>query len=340
MNSLLLTIAIPTFNGDNSLLDAVESCRNVHLSNKEFEVLLVDNCSNDDSIKKLKKRHKNFKSLRIIENDKNYGRIGNWNRCLKLARGEFILFLFANDLIARENHLEEAIDLLKQDDDCSLVNMPWIVSDYKMTNMFLPRQFFRRTPGYGYYDSAEYIKDVVESGKLPFVILQSNILRKSILQKKGILFDYNLPISSDGIFLSELAMQTDMVAFYNKPSIIWRYDAPGRLHSHIKMNEHIKQVIKAFSIIDGFSNNRINITKAIANYGALEYFISSIIQIRSKSDLVLSRKLFFDWWRSVKKSDIYIFQFLIRLIWRFIKLPLKIKTFLLMLYKRVKIYPG
>lgn len=340
MNSILLSVAIPTYNGGKSLLDAVESCRYLQLADDEFEVLVVDNCSNDGSVNNLQKQRKNFKSLRIVENDKNYGRIGNWNRCLKLARGEFILFLFSNDLIAKDNHIEEAIAVLRHKDDCSLVNMPWIISDYKMTDISLPPQFFRRTPGYGYFDCAKYIKDVVESGKLPFVPLQSNLLRKSIIQKKGILFDPELPISSDGVFLSELAIQSEVVGFYDRPSIIWRHDAPGRLHGHIKMNEHIKQVIKSFSIIGALSNNGINITKAIANYEAPEYFIVSLIKARSKSDLVYSRQLLFDWWLSVKKYDIYLILFIIRLIWRFIKLPLKIKTFLLLLYNRVKKYPG
>ena len=102
------------------------------------------------------------------------------------------------------------------------------------------------------------------------------------------------------------------------------------------MNEHIKQVIKSFSIIGALSNNGINITKAIANYEAPEYFIASLIKARSKSDLLYSKQLLFDWWRSVNKIDILKVQFMIRLIYRFIKLPLKIKTFLLLLHNGVR----
>ena len=340
MNSKLLTIAIPTYNSGNSLLDAVESCKNIHLSDDEFEVLVVDNCSNDGSIDELHQQCKQLNYFRIVKNEKNYGRIGNWNRCLEFAHGEFILFLFTNDLIAKSNHVVEVLNFLKQSSDCSLVNMPWIISDYKMIDMSLPPQFFQRTPGYDYFDCAEHIKVVVESGKLPFVPLQSNLLRTDIIQKKGILFDPELPISSDGVFLSELAMQTGVVGFFNKPSIIWRYDAPGRLHSQVKLNEHVKQVTEAFIKIEMLLNNGINMTKALANYEVLEYFISSLIRVKSKSDLLYSKQLLFDWWRAVKKNDIRKFQFIFRLMWRFIKLPFKIKTFLLLLYNRVRKYPG
>ena len=336
MHSTLLTVAIPTYNGGNSLLDAYESCKNIHLPDEEFEVLVVDNCSNDGSIDELQQQCKQLNYFRIVKNEKNYGRIGNWDRCLEIAHGEFILFLFANDLIAKDNHIEQALNILKQRSDCALVNMPWIISDYKMIDISLPIQFFQRTPGYGYFDCAKYIKDVVESGKLPFVPLQSNLLRKSIIQKKGILFDSELPISSDGVFLSELAMQTGIVGFYDKPSVLWRYDAPGRLHSQVKLNEHVKQVTKAFSKIEQLLNNGINMTKALANYEAPEYFISSLIKARSKSDLLYSKQLLFDWWRSVKTHNINMFQFIIRIFWRFIKLPLKMRTFVLLLNNRVR----
>ena len=333
MSSILLTIAIPSYNGGNSLLEAVESCKNINLIYSEFEVLVVDNCSNDGSIDKLQNLNAKLSFLKIAKNEKNCGRVGNWNRCLEMAKGKFILFLFTNDLIAKKNHIKEALDLLIYNNECALINMPWIVSNYKMTDLSLPPQFFNRTPGYGYFDSAKHIKSVIETGKLPFVPLQSNLLRRSTVQKKGIKFDTGIPISSDGVFLSELAIHTGKVGFYDKPSVIWRYDAPGRLHSNINIKEHIKQVIKAFSVIKGLSKNSINITKSIANYGALEFFIASLIQIKTKKDLVFSWHLLLDWCQTLKVSDINTIQFITRIIWRLIKLPLKIKTFLYLVRK-------
>lgn len=326
---IILTIAIPTFNGGNSLITAVESCHNISLPPHKYEVLVVDNSSTDGSIETLEKMRHKFSFLRIIRNNINFGRVQNWNRCIKFSNGEFILFLFSNDLIAKNNYLAHCIDILKQNPDCSLLNAPWIISNFTMTQKSLPPQFFCRTPGNGFYDSCNHIKTVVESGKLPFVPLQSNFLRRSIIKEKNLLFDPELPISSDGVFLSELAIQSGVVAFYDKPSIIWRNDAPGRMHTKIKISEHIFQVITAIKIINGLFNPSFNITKAIANYEAPELIISSLISARTKNDFINLKYIILRWWKLCKKFKIKKFQFIIRLSWRIIKLPLKIRTLFL-----------
>ena len=327
MGKLLLTIAIPTYNGGDSLLTAVKSCSCIELEYSDFEILVVDNCSDDGSIEKLEKLSGELKMPRIIKNSNNLGRIGNWNKCLELSRGDYILFLFNNDLISENNRLHEAIGLLENNKNCSLVNMPWVVSDFEMKEMTLPPQFYKRTPGYGCFDCKFHIKEVVESGKLPFVPLQSNVMRRNNIADGDIMFNCEIPIASDGVFLSQLAMETEEVGFIEKPSVIWRYNAPGRLHSNINLIEHTKQVIESFIIINNFTKTKINISKAASNHKSLEYFLTSIIQAQSFNDLTQSRKLLISWWKTIRKHNINIVQFIFRMLFRIIKLPLKFQTF-------------
>ena len=335
--NVILTVAIPTFNGGSALLEAVASCRNILLSYNEFEVLLVDNCSYDGSIEEVERQFIDFKPIRIVRNDNNYGRIGNWNRCLDLASGEFILYLFTNDLIAKENNIGKAIDLLKHNDECSLVSVPWFISDYKMSDMSLPPQFFLRSPRNGYYNSEIHIKSVVETGKLPFVCLQSNFLRKGLIKEGKITFDPELPISGDGVFLSELAMQTGVVGFYDKPSVIWRYDAPNRLHSQTKWNEHAKQNIEAFARIDGLlKDDEINIAKAFAYYNGPGYFLATLIKSKSKKDLNYAWQVLNGWVESIKKHNFNLLHFSWYLFIRLLMMPLKFKTLLLLVMERIR----
>ena len=336
MNSKLLTIAIPTYNGGEPLLEAIESCRYINLPDDEFEVLIVNNCSTDDSIERIKRQFDDFTPIRIVENDKNYGRIGNWNRCIDIAYGEYMLFLFANDLLAEENHLKEILSLMKQNEDCSLINMPWIISDYKMTNMNLPPQFFKRTPEYSYVSCEKHIRKVVETGKLPFVPLQSNILQRCILIERNIKFDSELSISSDGVFLAKLAIGTGIVGFFEKPSVIWRYDAPNRLHGHVKLNEHNQQLIESFAVINELVGNKINLTRAFSKSKGIENILVSIVGIKSKQDAEYSKQVILSWLKSIKTYNISISLFIILTIWEIIKLPLKIKTFIELFSKRNK----
>ena len=334
--NLILTVAIPTFNGGSALLEAVASCRNIILSYNEFEVLLVDNCSYDGSIEEVERQFIDFKPIRIVRNDNNYGRIGNWNRCLDLASGEFILYLFTNDLIAKENNIGKAIDLLKHNDECSLVSVPWFISDYKMSDMSLPPQFFLRSPRNGYYNSEIHIKSVVETGKLPFVCLQANLLRKSLINERKITFNTELPISSDGVFLSELAMQTGVVGFYDKPSVIWRSDAPNRLHGQIKWNEHARQNIEAFSLINSFLKEReINLTKACSQYNGLGYFFFILVSARTLKDIAYSIRILSSWVKAAKRININGFLFFWYIFITLVRIPLKFKTLFTLLRNRL-----
>ena len=43
INMTKLTIAIPNYNGGNNLRRAIESCRNIKSSKKNYEILVVDN---------------------------------------------------------------------------------------------------------------------------------------------------------------------------------------------------------------------------------------------------------------------------------------------------------
>ena len=49
MTKKLLTIAIPTYNGGNALIEAVESCKYINIPDSDLEVLVADNCSTDHS---------------------------------------------------------------------------------------------------------------------------------------------------------------------------------------------------------------------------------------------------------------------------------------------------
>ena len=99
-----LTVAIPNFNGGMNLQRAIESCRSIDLPENDFEILIVDNCSTDDSIKIINESKIKIPNIRLIENQENVGRIGNWNVCLKEAEGKYLIFLFTNDFIKDQNN--------------------------------------------------------------------------------------------------------------------------------------------------------------------------------------------------------------------------------------------
>ena len=81
-----LTIVIPNYNGGGNLKRAIESCRTIQIPENDYEILIVDNKSTDNSIKIANEMKMKFTNIRIVQNEKNLGRIQNWNISIEKPR--------------------------------------------------------------------------------------------------------------------------------------------------------------------------------------------------------------------------------------------------------------
>jgi glycosyltransferase involved in cell wall biosynthesis len=319
-----LTIAIPVYNGGQPLLEAIASCKHIGLHVDEFEILLVDNCSTDGKIEEAISKYFSDLPIRTIRNEFNCGRINNWNKCIENASGEFLLFLFANDLIATENSILDAIRLFRKNDKCDLVSAPWIYSDFEQLHQYIEPEFYRRTPAYGYQEAFVNIKKVVESGKLPFVCLQSCFIRVNSVLNNSIKFDEEIPLTTDGVFLCQLASLSGIVGFIDKPTMIFRHNAPNRQHANVKLHQHIEQMLEAFARISKIQGNqRIDLSKAFSNFTGLENMIAFVIKNFDREGLRYAGVMIYTWINSVKEHKTSTILFHLRLIKRFLLLPFK-----------------
>jgi len=100
-NKPKVSICIPTFNSENHLREAIESA--LRQNDQDFEIVIVDNCSTDHTgtlVKDFQKR--GDRRIRFYENDRNIGLVGNFNKCLEYAKGEYIKILCSDDLLLPE----------------------------------------------------------------------------------------------------------------------------------------------------------------------------------------------------------------------------------------------
>ena len=84
----------------------------------EAEVFVVDNASSDNSVEYLQEQFpkKDYPNLRIIANVRNVGFSRANNQAVHLAKGEYILFLNPDTLIAN-NTLGDCLNFAKQQAD-------------------------------------------------------------------------------------------------------------------------------------------------------------------------------------------------------------------------------
>lgn len=89
-----ISICIPTYNRSDLLRKTLVSVSKQ--TAKPYEVMVIDNCSEDDTEAVVK----SFRGILYYRNDYNLGVAGNWNRCIKLASGDFLNILHSDDLIS------------------------------------------------------------------------------------------------------------------------------------------------------------------------------------------------------------------------------------------------
>jgi glycosyltransferase involved in cell wall biosynthesis len=95
MNNPLVSICIPTYNGSAYLAQCIESA--IQQTYANIEILIVDDKSTDNTCQLIEKYAASDSRIKLIRNQKNLGLVGNWNRCMDLAKGEWVKFLFQDD---------------------------------------------------------------------------------------------------------------------------------------------------------------------------------------------------------------------------------------------------
>ena len=103
-NPPLVSIIILNYNSENLLIDCIDSIKKS--THKNFEIILVDNASDDQSHKKCKEK---FKDIKLIENSENLGYCEGNNVGLRVAKGQYVVILNP-DTIVDPYWLEELLN--------------------------------------------------------------------------------------------------------------------------------------------------------------------------------------------------------------------------------------
>jgi glycosyltransferase involved in cell wall biosynthesis len=93
----LVSICIPTYNGESYLEEALHSIK--YQTYKNVEVIISDDSSTDRTLEICEKFKKATHIPIYIYNHNPNGIGANWNNCIKKANGNYIKFLFQDDIL-------------------------------------------------------------------------------------------------------------------------------------------------------------------------------------------------------------------------------------------------
>ncbi len=96
MSQHLVSIVTPVYNAEKFISETIDSIQKQ--TYKNWELILVDDCSSDSSYDIISEYMKNDKRIRYIKLEKNSGAAVSRNTGIKNARGRFIAFVDSDDI--------------------------------------------------------------------------------------------------------------------------------------------------------------------------------------------------------------------------------------------------
>ena len=247
-----LTVAIPNYNGGDNLKRSIESCLTIQMSENDYEILIVDNKSTDNSIDIVNEMKKKFTNIRLIENEKNFGRIQNWNISIEKASGDYLIFLFANDLINEKNNIRQVLQNLDSDKTISIC-MSALLKKEK-SKEYVKKAYFDNIVK---CSAKKFASNCLNRGLLPFGPIQSIIYRLYNIKNNKNKFLEEFPINADEIFSFEEACKRENIMFNPIPQITWDL-TQNRFHGKMNVEDELKEHSETIEIIKNKTNLDVN----------------------------------------------------------------------------------
>ena len=95
-NETFISVIMPAYNCDQYIEEAINSVTNQTYQN--WELLVVDDCSNDKTTQIIEKLSKVDSRIRFYSNKKNQGVSATRNKAISLANGSWLAFLDSDDI--------------------------------------------------------------------------------------------------------------------------------------------------------------------------------------------------------------------------------------------------
>lgn len=93
----IVSVICLCYNHEKFVTEALDSI--INQSYENIEIIIVDDCSSDDSVKNIKQWIQQHPDAIFIENDQNIGNTKSFNLAAKVAKGNFLIDFATDDLL-------------------------------------------------------------------------------------------------------------------------------------------------------------------------------------------------------------------------------------------------
>lgn len=223
----LISVLIVNYNGKDFLKPCLDSV--LAQTFKDFEIILVDNCSSDLSIEFVKNLYDD-KRLKLYSLDSNKGFAGGNNYAFSMSSGEYIVLL-NNDVVVEGNWLEELYSFISVRPDAGIVQSLVLTEG-------IPEKYYKKNGtvnllGHNIMEIFNIGSDGI--GEIFQATGCSMIIRRSAIEKFGYLFPDEYFAYAEDTFLCFRIKFAGLNIYHNAKSIV--HHKGGATSDKIKFKE-------------------------------------------------------------------------------------------------------
>src|SRR5579864_5343722 len=211
-----VSVVVPNYNHARFLRQRLDSI--VGQSFQDFELILLDDCSTDDS-RLILREYAGDPKVRMAFNEKNSGStFRQWNKGVGLARGEYV-WIAESDDYSDERLLQRLVKVLDDEPEVTLAHCrSWQVSEDGRQNGFMD-SYFRFLDAHRW--TADFLADGHEECRSSFLCTNpvpnasAVVFRKAIYERVGGA-DENLRLCGDWKLWAAMAFE-GKIAYLGEP---------------------------------------------------------------------------------------------------------------------------
>lgn len=203
-DTVLISIIVPTYNRVDYLKACLDSI--TKQSFKDYEVIVVDDGSEDASLDLLKQLQATNHNIRILFQP-HQGVSSARNLGLSRAKGKYIAFVDSDDTLAN-NYFQTIVDVTLEDYyDLIIFGIQNII--HHITTVSYGEAW--TISDHLYMSSSEFADQYIRSGKMLMYSNCNKIYRKSLIQKHQLLFQEDLHYGEDRLFNWDYLKHTNKI---------------------------------------------------------------------------------------------------------------------------------
>ena len=158
----LISIVIPTLDEEENIESLIAEITNQFLEQKyDYEIIVIDNCSRDNTVKKVKNLIELNKKIKLIVNSRNFGHLRSPFYGLMQAKGDAVILINADfqdppalisELIKKWKTGSEIVLLQKTESDENKIKFFFRNMFYKILSSISENKMTINTTGSGIFD--------------------------------------------------------------------------------------------------------------------------------------------------------------------------------------------